>query len=123
MAGHDAHAYRDDRGLVLLVASFLAGPLALAIDILIGYALVKPACASGNTAMLTVVAAGAMTIAIAGLWIGWSCVARAGLATLDGGRREDRSYAMALVAVGLNAIAGLVIATSAIPHFFLQACE
>jgi hypothetical protein len=69
------------------------------------------------------VAAAALTIALVGLWIGWSCLARAGLANAEGGRREDRSYAMAIVTIGLNAIAGLLIVVPAVPQFLPRACE
>lgn len=123
MAEREASSYWEEQGFLLLVASFLSGPFALALNLGAGYALVKPACASGNAAILTAVAAVSLTMVIAGTWIGWSCLTRAGLADSDGGRREDRSYTMALVAIGLNATIGLFIVTSAIPQFFLSACD
>ena len=58
-----ARAYWDRRGLLLLWLSGVSGPAAWALNQLIGYALVKPACASGSTWMLTAVAV--VTLAVA----------------------------------------------------------
>jgi hypothetical protein len=115
--------YWEQRGLVLLWTAMLLPMAAWGIDQLTGYALVKPVCASGHKNILTLIGAGTLAMTIAGIWIGWSCLSQLGDGTEDGGRRIDRSYFMAMVAIGFNIIIALLIVTAAVPRFVLNPCE
>jgi hypothetical protein len=109
-----AREYWDDRGLALLWASLLLGPFAVALDLLIGYALVKPLCASGDPEMLRAVSLGALAATGISTALGISCFTRLRrTAVEDGGRVIDRSYFTALVAIGLNVLCALLILTAA----------
>jgi hypothetical protein len=115
--------YWESRGALLLWFAALSGPLAWALDQLISYSLVKPICAAGNKNLLTMISLAALLLVIAGAMVGWYCVRQLPDAELDGGRRTDRSYFMALIGIGLNALIAILILTAAVPRFVLSPCE
>jgi hypothetical protein len=124
MGGHEARDYWEDWGLVLLWTSMLAGPVAFAFNLQVGYALVKWACSREQEFLLTLVAAIAFGLAGWGAWLGWTCLVKVrGAAEEQGGRQIDRSYFMALIAIGLNLLLALWIVTSAFPQLVLSPCE
>jgi hypothetical protein len=124
MGGHEARDYWEDWGLVLLITSFLAGPLAWGVNLQVGYALVKWACSRQQTFVLPLVAACTFALALGGAWLGWSCLTKVrDKADEQGGRMIDRSYFLAVLAVGLNLMLALLIATSAYHPLFLSPCE
>jgi predicted lysophospholipase L1 biosynthesis ABC-type transport system permease subunit len=88
-------------------ASFFIAPLAAAIQVGVGYALVKPACASGGPAMLLMLSAATFVAAGIGAVMGWS--------------RRDRFIGQ--VSGGLNVIVMILAIASTIPHFVLSPCE
>jgi hypothetical protein len=115
--------YWDGRGAVVLWTAVLLAPAAGALDLLVSYALVKPACAQGNENLLTLVSVGAFVMVIAGGWLAWSCLARLREATEEGGRTIDRSYFMAVGAIALNALMAILIVTFVVHRFVLSPCE
>ena len=123
MGGHVARGYWEDWGLVLLWFSLLAGPVAWGLDELISYAAVKPACFADARLTLTAINGAALLLVVAGAWTGRTCLTRAAGAREDGGRQIDRSYFMAVVAIALNLLVGLLIVFATIPHFVLSPCE
>lgn len=124
MGGHAANDYWEDWGLVLLWTSMLAGPVAWGLNLQVGYALVKWACRTQQILPLVLVAAATFALAIWGAWLGWRCLrtSRDG-ASPEGGGYADRSAFMARVAIGLNVLFALLIATSAFPAAVLSPCE
>lgn len=124
MGGHEARDYWEEWGLVVLWASMLAGPLAFAVNLQVGYALVKWACSREQEFVLGLVALIALATTAWGAWLGWSSLAKVrDAADEQGGRHIDRSYFMAVIAIGLNLILALQIAASAFPVFVLSPCE
>ena len=115
--------YWDHRGALVLWTAVLLGPAAGALDMFINYALVKPVCANGNKALLTLVSVGALIVVGFGAWIAWTCLTRLREATDEGGRTIDRSYFMALGAMALNVMMGILIGTIAVHQFILSPCE
>jgi hypothetical protein len=115
--------YWEQKGLALLWFSFLAGPTAWALDLLISYALVKPVCFEGATFALTAVNAAALLVVIVGGLVGRVCLIRAQDGLDDGGRRVDRSRFMAMVAIAFNVLIAVLIVFATIPHFVLSPCE
>jgi hypothetical protein len=115
--------YWEHRGQAWLVTAFLLAPTAWALNELIGYALVKPVCASGHKLLLTGLSAGMLAVVVAGAWIGWWCLTQLRSASQTGGSRVDRSYFFALVTIGFNLIIGLLILVAAVPPFVLNPCE
>ena len=115
--------YWEQRGLALLWFAVLAGPAAVATNQFAGYVLVKWACASGHTAVLTGIAIGTLALALAGAWVGWTCLTRLREGTESGGRIIDRSYFVAIVGIGLALITAFLIVMQAYPHFILSPCE
>jgi hypothetical protein len=115
--------YWEERGLALLWFAFLAGPAALFANLFAGYALVKWACASGHTLVLTAIDIAMLGLALAGAWVGWWCRERLRDATEHGGRIIDRSYFLAIVGVGLGLVNALLILMQAYPHLILSPCE
>ena len=103
--------------------SVLAGPAAIALNILAGYALVKWACATDRTFVLTAIAVAMLGLALAGGWVGWRCREQLRDANEHGGRIMDRSYFAAVVGIGLATLSALLIVMQAYPHFVLSPCE
>jgi hypothetical protein len=63
-------------------------------------------------------------VTAAGAWIGWRHAQRASATAVDGGGGvNDRNYFIAVLAVALNVLIGLLIVASAIPQFLLSPCE
>ena len=121
---HEARGdYWEGRGALLLWFAVMSGPVAWALDQLISYSLVKPVCAAGNKNLLTMISLAALLLVVAGTWAGAYCVRRLPNAELEGGRRTDRSYFMALVGIALNALIAILILTAAVPRFVLSPCE
>jgi hypothetical protein len=124
VGGHEARDYWEDWGLLLLWTSMLAGPLAFAINLQIGYALVKWACSREQTFLLPLVSVLALALTAWGAWLGWTCLVKVrAAANEEGGRLIDRSYFMAVVAIGLNALLALWILTTMFPQAVLSPCE
>jgi hypothetical protein len=123
VATHPPHGYWERTGLARLVFALLAGPAAVATNMFAGYALTKWACATGHTVVLTAIAAATFVFALAGAWVGWSCRAQLLGANEHGRRIVDRSYFVAIVAVGFALLNALLIALQAFPHFVLSPCE
>jgi hypothetical protein len=118
-----AQHYWDDWGLLLLWLTVVSGPAAWALNQLIGYALVKPACAADARGMLVAVAAVTFAMTLAGGWTAWTLLQALRGANPAGGRREDRSHMLAIGGVTLNALLGLLILTQAVSLFLLSPCE
>lgn len=124
MDGHEARDYWEDWGLVLLWTSMLSGPVAFAVNLQVGYALVKWACSREQTFLLPLVALMALALTGLGAWLGWSCLVKVReAADEEGGSVIDRSYFMAVVAIGLNALLALWILTTMFPQAVLSPCE
>ena len=115
--------YWDHRGAVVLWTALLLGPAAGALDMFINYALVKPVCANGNKALLTLVSFGALMVAATGMWLARSCLARLRDAAEEGSRTIDRSYFMATGALALDVVMAILIVTIAVHQFILSPCE
>ena len=123
MGGHAARGYWEHRGLMLLWFSLLVAPAAWALDQVISYAVMKPVCSADARLTLTAISAVAFALVVAGALVGRACLVRAQGASNDGGRQVDRSYFMAVVAIALNVLIGLLIVFATIPQFVLSPCE
>ena len=124
MATRDVRDYWDSRGLVLLWLAFVSGPAAWALNQLIGYALVKPACRADGTRFIHLGLSGAtLLLTILGGSVALSCLLQLRRANPTGSRRDDRSQLLAISGVGLNALLALLIVTAAIAQFLLGPCD
>jgi hypothetical protein len=124
MGGREAQDYWEDWGLVLLWTSMLSGPVAFAINLQVGYALVKWACSREQEFLLPLVAILALALTVWGAWLGWTCLVKVrDAANEQGGHIIDRSYFMAIVAIGLNALLALWVLTTMFPQAVLSPCE
>lgn len=120
---HEPHGYWERTGLGLLWFAVLAGPVAAALNMGAGYALVKWACASGGAFVLTTVSLAMLILALSGAWAGWTCRSRLRDANEHGGRIVDRSYFVAIVAIGVALLNALLIVMQAYPRFMVSPCE
>jgi hypothetical protein len=103
--------------------AFVLAPVAASIQVGIGYALVKPACAAGGNAILTTLSLLTLAMSVGGAWLGWTRMQLAIGASDSGGRALDRRWFVAALAAGFNVLVALLILTSTLPHFILSPCE
>ncbi len=87
--------------------SFFMAPAVAAIQVGVGYALVKPACAARGPAMLITLSAVTFLVAVIGAAIGWSY----------------RDRFIGAVSTGLNVLTMILVVCSTIPHFMLNVCD
>lgn len=120
---HEPHGYWEQGGLALLWFAFLAGPAAVVLNQLPGYALVKWACATGHPTVLTAISVATLLLALVGAWAGWLCWMQLRDANGHGGRIVDRSYFVAIVATSFALLNALLILLQAYPRFVLGPCE
>jgi hypothetical protein len=119
-----ATSYWDAKGLMLLWISFFAGPVAWILNQGVGYAVVKPVCSRADVSVLWVIGACAFILASLGAWTAARCLLLVRDEAKDqGGRVMDRSYFVAIVALGMDALIAVLIVTSVIPQFLLSPCE
>jgi hypothetical protein len=112
------------RGAVSLWLAFITGPVAAALQLLVNYALVKWACATGGewvlgalTAVLLVVALGGAAVAARHLR-----EARPDQAAADMWSADSRRL-IAATAVGVDVLVALFLVNSAIAIAALTPCE
>jgi hypothetical protein len=113
MGGHDARTYREGRELVLLWLAVLSGPAAWTLNLLVGYALVKPVCANRSSLTLPLLSAVALVMSLGGAWLAWACLAKL----------RGSSHFVALTSIWLNLLIALLIVTAAVAPFLLSPCE
>ena len=87
--------------------AFWLAPAAATLQVGVGYALVKPACAVGGTTVLTALSVITFAMTVAGIWLSW---------------RRRPSF-VASVALGLNLLVAVLVIAATIPHFLLSPCE
>lgn len=122
-SAHEPHGYWEQGGLALLWFAFLAGPTAVVLNQLPGYALVKWACSTGYPTVLTLISVATLLLALLGAWAGWICRLQLRDANEHGGRIVDRSYFVATVATAFALLNALLIVLQAYPRFVLSPCE
>jgi len=98
-----------------LAIAFTLAPLALALDQGLTYVLVKWVCATGATRVLVLIPVMTLGMTVTGAVVGWSAM----LAQRTRGPR----YLVALLAVSLNVLFGLLILTAIAPRQLLSPCE
>jgi hypothetical protein len=104
--------------------AFFLAPLAWTLDEGLSYVLVKPVCGGGYPApVLLIVSLVAFAISGTGAWLGWTSLIRLQHAHGDGGTAIDRSYFMAMLALGFNVLIALLVLNAAIPRLVLSPCE
>ncbi len=123
MGDSAATNYWESKGLARLWTSFFAGPAAWTLNQGIGYAVMKPVCRSADVSVLWLIGAFTFALACLGAWTAMRCLLMLREATDDGARIIDRSYFVAIVAIGMNSLVAILIVTSVIPQFLLSPCE
>ena len=123
MADDATMSYWDTKGLALLWVSFFAGPIAWILNQGIGYAVMKPVCRDADVSALWLIGGLTFVLACLGAWTATRCMLMLRGANDAGGRVIDRSYFVAIVAIGMDSLIALLIVTSVIPQFLLSPCE
>jgi hypothetical protein len=108
---------------VALWWGILAGPVAWASDLVISYALVKPACGAQRSASVQLVGALALVLVITGGVTAWRALHDTSpREPTDGGRSIDRARFMALLGVTISTFFIAVVFAEAIPVWVIDAC-
>ena len=106
------------RGIATQWAGVLAGPIAWALDLTIGYSRVKEACGTPWMWALHVMTLAALVIIALGAWAAWTALrATPDDAPTDGGRVIDRSRFLAILGLLSCSYFALVVIATSIPRW------
>lgn len=112
----------DTRDLIWLWSSFFAAPFAWTFNQGLAYAVMKPVCAAAAAYALPVIAAAAFLFVATGAFVATRYIlARREIAQADS--HKERGYFLAVLAVSLNGLIGLLIIDSMIAQAFLSPCD
>jgi hypothetical protein len=107
-----------------LWSGILAGPIAWALDLGIGYALVKWVCATRHEDVLHGITVAALALVLVGAVLSWMALQRtAGDGPTDGGEPRQRARFMAILGLASSALFALQILARVIPQGFIDACR
>jgi len=124
MGAHEARDYWEHVGLMMLIGSLLLAPFAWLLDMQVSYSMVKWACENDRRGTLLMLPFGSLALIALGTAMAWSCWTKLRAdGRPAGARMVDRSYFLALAALAMNGIFGLLILTSFAPRYFLSPCE
>jgi hypothetical protein len=123
--GMEADRYFNaPRGMALLWAAVLAGPIAWFLQQQVGYGMATFACGRGGEVGLHVVTGVALLITAVGAIIAWRSWGRLGREwTAHGGWTVARSRFLALGGFLFSVYFSLVIVAQWVPIFFLPPCQ
>jgi hypothetical protein len=118
---HEPSLHRRD---VLLGLAVFAGPIAWALHLQVSYSLAPTACDLKSKLFLHLTTVGALLIVVAGAAVAWSLGRKLPEgSTAQGGLTASRARFMALAALSLNLLFGLVILAMEVPSWILRVCD
>jgi hypothetical protein len=107
-----------------LWSGILAGPVAWALDLTVGYAIVHWTCNNQRAAVLRAITPAALLLVGLGAVASYVALQRTeGDEPTDGGRPRQRARFMALLGLTLCAFFALTIVALAIPKWVLDVCD
>jgi hypothetical protein len=107
-----------------LWTGILSGPVAWALDLCVGYALVKWSCTAGREDVLRGLTFAALGLVAAGAAVSWTALRRTrGDVPEDGGGPRQRARFMALLGLATSALFAIAIAAGAVPRWVLDGCH
>lgn len=116
--------FQEPRGVALLWAGVLAGPVAWAGSFGLRYSLVPYACRTGAEYVIDLVSVAALLVIAAGAGIAWRSWSAAGRNRETGGAGVvERSRFMAISGLILCAYFAMLVVAEAVPKFVLSACH
>ena len=109
--------------LLLIGTALFLGPVAWAIVQGAGYPMVKPVCRGLSGATLVAIFLVGASLVLCGFAL--ASTAKPDQDVMDPTVSTPAGYThlLAIVAIGLNALLGLLVIIAAIPHFVLSPCE
>jgi hypothetical protein len=116
--------FASPRGIAVVWAGILAGPIAWLLDLGVSYALVQWVCGGGSHVVLHLISLGSLAIVAVGGGLSWLALQRA--STGDG---TDRSQSdepvrfMAALGLVMCALFATLVIAEAIPRWVLDACQ
>jgi hypothetical protein len=118
--------------MLALWAGVMAGPMAWAADLVVGYALVPWTCAHQNQVPLHAVSLAALLVIAAGTWTSWRAlnitsersVTSSGSGVLDGGALViERAQFLAALGLASSALFTIVVIATEVPRWMFDACR
>jgi hypothetical protein len=125
MASKDEGEFKSNAGLLSLWAGLLCGPIAWLLQLQTAYTLIPWACAHDVKAIsLHIVTIAALLLTIAGAFISWRNLQKAGKREQEGeSAAVARNRFMALLGIFTSAMFFLTILVQGIPSFILHPCQ
>jgi purine-cytosine permease-like protein len=116
--------FDSPRGIAMLWAGVLAGPLAWLFDLSVSYALVQWVCGGGSHGVLHLISLGSLVLIAIGAFSAWQALQRApGGDREDGSAPEERGRFMAAFGLVMCALFATLVIAQAIPRWVLDACQ
>jgi hypothetical protein len=124
-ANHTASGwFSSPEGISAAWFGVLAGPIAWAADLGVGYALVKWTCGHQHVFVLRLASVTALIVIAAGAFSAWRTLDRSDSAAAgESSIRIDRGRFMAMWGLLSCAFFALVVIATAIPRWVLDACQ
>jgi len=113
----------SSEGITVQWIGVLAGPIALALDQLSSYALVKWTCGHQHVWVLHAITLAALAAIAGGAFAAWTTFMEAPRdASLDGGRSTDRGRFMGVLGLATCALFAMAVVAMAVPRWMIDAC-
>lgn len=109
------------RTYIALWTGILAGPIAWAIDEVIGYTATPHACSTGHTYVLHVLTLATLAVCAVGFLSAWEARLRSPASLADDNAEQRRTF-MSYGGMILNIGFAMVIIATAIPRWMLSPC-
>ncbi|HZU34076.1 MAG TPA: hypothetical protein VFB79_23390 [Candidatus Angelobacter sp.] len=115
--------FRSPTVSLLLWWGIFAGPVGVALDEMLSYAIVQHSCSTGHHGLLHFYTAVAILLSISGFAAALWCYRRLPPTNLEGGSTAARSRWMAIYGMAASSVFILVMIAMSIPKWAMSPCD
>jgi hypothetical protein len=120
---HTSAEFRRPAAPLLLWWGVFAGPVAVALDEMLSYAIVHHSCSTGHHSLLHFYTAVTILVSLSGIVAALWCYRRLPRTNLEGGSPIARSRWMAIYGIAASSVFILVIIAVSIPKWAMSPCD
>jgi hypothetical protein len=120
---HMSAEFRRPVVSLMLWWGIFAGPVGVALDEMLSYAIIQHSCSTGNHGLLHFYTAVAILLSLSGFATALWCYRRLPQTDLEGGSTAARSRWMAIYGIAASSVFILVIIAISIPKWAMNPCD